>query len=341
MNGGRFERTSPWKIQLPIMDKTAADADLAGQILAGLNAQQKYVSSKYFYDDEGTRLFQRIMALPEYYLTRVEHEILCRHSTELAAEITSLQAAVDLIELGSGDGEKIVSLCQAIERGGAACTYYPIDLSALALKTLSSRFDDVLPALSVQPFCGDYFENWPFAHTGRRRAVLLLGSTLGNLTRESSVKLLRHIREHVQLGDVLIVGLDLQKDPQTILAAYNDREGVTAAFNLNLLRRLNRELHMDFNLKQFCHYPTYNPLDGAARSFLVSRRAQRVRSLALGRIFEFREGEPVHTELSQKYTVEEIHRFATESGFTVRTHFFDPREWYAVTVWQPMDCHQL
>ncbi|MGE0815766.1 MAG: L-histidine N(alpha)-methyltransferase [Vicinamibacterales bacterium] len=316
---------------------TAETAALAAHVAEGLSAPQKFLSSRYFYDDEGSRLFQQIMALPEYYLTRVEHDILRTEGAGLAADIVDGATAVDLVELGAGDGEKTITLCQALAGTGVPVEYFPVDVSPFALKELAARFAARLPAVPVHPTTGDYLRQWPATTPGHRQAVLLLGSNLGNFTPDASLALLRRVRSQLSDGDLLVVGLDLQKDPHVIRAAYDDGAGVTARFNLNLLRRLNRELGMDFALDRFSHYTCYNPLDGAVRSFLVSRVEQLVRCESLGRTYSFRAGETIYTEQSQKYTDALIARLAGRAGFDVRHHHRDPKGWYTVVVWQAGD----
>ncbi|WEF31557.1 L-histidine N(alpha)-methyltransferase [Pseudoduganella chitinolytica] len=315
----------------------AVDAALARDVRDGLGATQKTLPSKWFYDDEGSRLFQRIMTLPEYYMTRTEHGILKHKADRLADWIAPDGRALDLIELGSGDGEKTLSLCETLLRREIACTYHPIDVSQHALSELAARFSGALPALDVRPILGDYFDDWPATSPLRRQVALLLGGNLGNLTFDQSVALLDRIRARLAQGDVLLLGLDLKKDPAMILAAYDDAQGVTAAFNLNLLRRLNRELDMDFDLAQFAHFPTYSPLDGAARSFLVSRRRQTVRSSVLGCAFAFQKGETIYTEQSQKYSFDMIVQLAAASGFAVASHVTDDLGWYTVAVLQAIE----
>lgn len=310
------------------------DAALARDVAEGLSRPQKALSSAWFYDDEGSRLFQEIMALPEYYLTRVEEEILRGRGDELAQWIAPGAQPFDLIELGSGDGAKTLALCQALVTHGKQCVYYPIDLSALALEQLRQRFGRELPQLPLRPLHGDYFSQWPHVGRGRRQVALFMGSNLGNLTEPQAIALLRRIRRVLRAGDALVLGLDLQKDPQIILAAYDDAQGVTARFNLNLLVRLNRELEMDFVLDHFRHYATYSPLDGAARSFLISQCRQLVHSRRLRQDFAFRAGEAIYTEQSQKYTRAMIDALARASGFTVQCHLTDARGWYTVVVWQ-------
>jgi len=167
--------------------------------------------------------------------------------------------------------------------------------------------------------------------------AMLLGSNLGNQTHDQAIALLRRVRSKLRSGDALILGLDLKKDPQVILAAYNDPQGVTARFNLNVLTRLNRELGTDFDVAQFSHYASYSPLDGAARSFLVSARRQLVRSRRLACDFTFQAGETIYTEQSQKYSASMIDAMARDSGFEVQCHFTDERGWYTVVVWQAAD----
>lgn len=313
------------------------DDALARAVVEGLSAPQKTLSSAWFYDDEGSRLFQEIMALDAYYLTRTEHAILRSRGDELARRIAPDACPVDLIELGSGDGEKTLAICEALARRGADCVFKPMDISPHALEALSRRFAEHLPGFPVQRLCGDYFLNWPATAPGRRQVAMFLGSNLGNQTHEGAIALLRRMREHLRTGDALVLGLDLKKDPHVIRAAYDDPEGVTARFNLNLLVRLNRELGMDFDLDQFSHYATYSPLDGAARSFLVSRQRQIVRSRRLACDFAFQAGETIYTEQSQKYSQGMIDTLARGSGFDVQCHFTDERGWYTVVVWQAAD----
>lgn len=275
------------------------DEALAAHVWQGLNRSPKALSSQYFYDERGSALFQRIMELPEYYLSRAEETLLRERADELVALLAPDDRPLDLFELGCGDGSKTLRLCDALWRAGRALTYHPMDLSDHALQVLVGRFRAALPALPLAPLCGDYFETWPITRANGRQVALFLGSNLGNFTTTEAQRFLQRVRAHLRPGDGLLLGLDLVKDPHTILAAYNDRDGVTAAFNLNLLQRLNDTLDMDFDLARFRHYPSYSPLDGAARSFLVSQGRQTVRSRRLGWAFVFEDGECLYTEQSQ------------------------------------------
>lgn len=307
---------------------------LAEHVLHGLSAPQKALSSAWFYDEEGSRLFQRIMALPEYYLTRLEHQLLRDRADELVRWIDPDGRPLDLVELGSGDGEKSLSLCRALQERDVDCIYRPMDVSSHALAELSRRFGRHLPRMALEPLVGNYFDRWPEWTPGRRQVVMFLGSNLGNLDEKGAVGLLQRIHAKLRPGDLLVLGLDLVKDPHVLLAAYDDTQGVTAAFNLNLLCRLNRELDMNFDLAKFSHYASYCPLQAVARSFLVSDSDQIVSCGALDRQFAFRAGETIHTEQSQKYTVSAIEDLARRSGFVGTGLLTDARAWYALAIWR-------
>lgn len=307
--------------------------ELTLRVMDGLKQTPKRLPSTYFYDEEGSRLFQRIMRLPAYYLTDAEREILTRQWPQLLDALAPDGSPFELIELGSGDGAKTLDLCAAFHRSGAAFTYVPVDISAHAIHSLTAAFTQRLPELSLRPRVGDYFSGWPRHHDGRQ-IVMFMGSNLGNMTPDEALAFLKLIRSHMQEGDGLLLGLDLMKNPHTLLAAYNDPEGVTAAFNLNLLRRLNRELGMNFKLDRFSHYATYSPLDGAARSFLVSLDRQAVHSKQVDLQLQFDAGEVIYTEQSQKYSPAMIRELARDSGFAASLQLQDAQGRYCVSFWQ-------
>ncbi len=306
---------------------------LALDVLEGLNASPKRLPSHWFYDDAGSALFEQIMALPEYYLTRAEHRLLATQGGAIASALVDGAGGaqgVQLVELGSGNGEKTLRLCQALQAQQLPWCYVPIDLSLAALAQLQQRFAAAMPHADVNPLSGDFRLHWP-AHTpGLRQVVLFMGSNLGNLDADESLELLIQLRERLRPGDRLLLGLDLQKDPRRILQAYSDAQGLTARFNLNLLTRMNRELGMDFDIERFAHYASYSPLDGAARSFLVSQRHQTVRSRVLDRHFEFGDGEAIYTEQSQKYTPQSVSSLLQAAGFELLHQFDEPQDAYAV-----------
>jgi L-histidine N-alpha-methyltransferase len=305
-------------------------------VLEGLSAQPKHLSSKYFYDDEGSRLFQEIMTLPEYYLTGCELEIFERQADAIFAAFANGGNAFDLIELGAGDGTKTAVLISHFLNRNADITYSPIDISNEALDALTTKFLGEFPELRMNARQGDYFNILRSLKNGggRRKILMFLGSNIGNFTRDQSIKFFRDLRAVMSSNDLLFIGFDLQKDPHVIVRAYDDSEGVTAKFNLNLLARINRELGGDFDLEKWSHYAMYRPVQCAARSFLISREKQNVRIDALDRCFEFDQWETVFMEVSQKYTESMIEGLAAESGFTIKQNFSDSRIYYCDSLWQ-------
>jgi L-histidine Nalpha-methyltransferase len=311
-------------------------SQFALDVLEGLSAQQKFLSSKYFYDDEGSRLFQEIMKLPEYYLTRCELEIFERQHDDIFRAFANGGDAFDLIELGAGDGSKTAVLISHFQDRNADITYSPIDISQEALGALTTKFSAEFPSLRMETRQGDYFDILKSLKngTGRRKVLMFLGSNIGNFTHEQSVEFFRDLRGVMNQNDLLFIGFDLQKDPHVIVQAYDDPRGITAEFNLNLLRRINRELGGDFDLDKWTHYAVYRPVQCAARSFLISREEQTVTIDALDRSFEFGQWEAVFMEISQKYTITMIEQLAAESDFAVKQNFFDSRNYYCDSLWQ-------
>lgn len=308
----------------------------ASDVLKGLSSTPKELSSKYFYDDEGSRLFQEIMKLPEYYLTDCELEIFQRQTEDIFKSFANGRNAFDLIELGAGDGTKTAVLISHFLGRGADITYTPIDISLQALDELSKKFAAQFPELRIAARRGDYFEILKSLKngSGRRKVLLFLGSNIGNFTHEQSVEFFRSLRAVMNDDDLLFIGFDLVKDPHIIVRAYDDSRGVTAEFNLNLLRRINRELGGDFDLDKWSHYAIYRPVQSSARSFLISRERQTVFIEALDRSFEFDPWEAVFMEISQKYSLKMIDNLAVESGFEIKRNFFDGRSYYCDSLWK-------
>lgn len=310
----------------------------ADDVCLGLSAAPKFLSSKYFYDDEGSRLFQEIMKLPEYYLTRAEYEIFDKQAREISSAFRSEESEFDLIELGAGDGTKTAVLIDHFLQQNVDFTYMPIDISAEALNALAVNFRDKFPDLKMKTQTGDYFRILGDLQSsnGRRKIIFFLGSNIGNFRQEQAEEFFRSLRAVMNENDLLFIGFDLQKDPHVILNAYDDAQGVTAAFNLNLLKRINRELGADFDLANFSHYAIYRPTECAARSFLISRKEQTVRIEALNKSFDFAAWEPIFMEISQKYNLKMIEDLAEKSGFQVQTNFFDSKEYYTDSLWKPV-----
>jgi len=309
----------------------------AEDVLRGLTSTPKSLSSKYFYDDEGSRLFQEIMKLPEYYLTGCEQEIFEKQTTEIFKAFINGGDAFDLIELGAGDGTKTAVLIDHFLRQNADISYSPIDISQEALDALSDKFASRFPALQLETRNGDYFRILKSLKNGggRRKVLLFLGSNIGNFSRDQAVDFFKQLRGVMNDNDLLFVGFDLQKDPHVIVQAYDDAQGVTARFNLNLLTRINRELGGHFNIDKFCHYAIYRPVECSARSFLISKEKQTVRIDALNRNFEFGQWEAVFMEISQKYSAEMIEEMARASGFEIKQDFCDSKNYYCDSLWRP------
>ena len=306
----------------------------AEDVLKGLSGEQKTLSSKYFYDDEGSRIFQAIMELPEYYLTRAEMEIMTRQPAAIAASLP-YKVPFNIIELGAGDGLKTKELLKFLIQEKVDFTYLPIDISGEAMQQLEGKLADSLPDLDVRPLIGDYFEVLSDLDSeGRPNLFLFLGGNIGNYERKGAINLLRMLEGIMQAGDRLLTGFDLRKNPRVISQAYDDAQGTTRAFNLNLLTRMNRELDAEFVVEQFDFYSFYNPYNGEVRSALVSLVEQNVFIKALDTSFHFQPNELIRTELSKKYTLEEIAGLAAESGFILEKNFFDSQGYFTDSLWR-------
>ncbi|MCU0447988.1 MAG: L-histidine N(alpha)-methyltransferase [Microscillaceae bacterium] len=308
----------------------------AQDVQQGLSASAKYLSSKYFYDTVGSQLFQNIMELPEYYLTACEYEILQTHQTELGKYLAAGVDGFELLELGAGDGLKTKILLRNFLQNNYHFRYLPVDISPSALHNLTEDLHKNLPNLTVQPLVSEYFvalSQLP-ASADTRKVVLFLGSNLGNFNHTQALFFLQSLRQGLQKGDLLLIGLDLQKQPDLILAAYNDSQGVTKAFNLNLLQRINRELGANFDLANFMHYPLYDPYEGCAKSFIISKLAQEIYIEQLACRFELGAWEAIHTEVSYKYTLSGIAQLARQSGFVVKQNFLDHRSYFCDSLWE-------
>ena len=289
-------------------------------VIAGLALPQKALPPKYFYDPAGSRLFERICRLPEYYLTRAE---LALTRTHVAAIARFAGPGCELIEYGSGESLKSRLLIHALKPSA----YLPVDIAESALQSAQRRLRREFPWLRVVPVNGDFSRplEVPASGARRRRVVYFPGSTIGNLTPEEAHAFLSMTRDQAVK---MLVGVDLKKDANVLHAAYNDAQGVTAAFNLNLLARINRELRGNFDLKAFAHYAFYNAALGRIEMHLVSLREHTVR--VAGHRFGFGVGESIHTENSCKYSVEDFRALAARAGFTARKLWMDRRGRFAL-----------
>jgi len=303
-------------------------------VVNGLKSPVKHLEAKYFYDAEGDRLFQQIMNCDEYYLTNCEMEIFTRQTADLASVMLADGQPFDLIELGAGDATKSSHLLKNLLEQQAEFTYLPIDISSHVISSLNATLPLSLPGLKIKGLNGEYFEmlNRAAKLSGRRKVVLFMGANIGNMPVQDAADFCTELRRHLQPGDMAVMGFDLKKNPETILAAYNDSQGITKQFNLNLLSRINRELGADFDVEQFHHYAMYDPETGSCKSYLVSLKDQDVR-LPDTVMIHFDKDEYIYMEISQKYTLEQTEQFAAKAGFKTIANFFDSKHWFVDTVW--------
>jgi L-histidine N-alpha-methyltransferase len=311
------------RFNLTIAESPAA-VDFAAAVRAGLTAERKFLPCRFFYDREGSRLFERICALPEYYLTRAEREILADRAAEIAACCGS---PASVVELGSGSAEKTRLLLDALLRGGASLRYVPIDICRAALERSAAELLERYAELEIRAIAAEYADGLRRLRRGdgRRGAtlVLFLGSNIGNLDRTEAAAFLGGIRGWMEPDDRLLLGVDLRKSRAVLEAAYDDAAGVTARFNLNLLARINRELGGRFDPDAFRHRAEYLKDEGRIVMWLVSRRRQRVAVEALELEVAFEEGESIHTENSFKYSSAEIDALARAAGLSVARRWTD------------------
>ena len=300
------------------------DDEFTAAVVDGLSRPQKTLPCRFFYDARGSELFEEITALPEYYPTRTETGILQAHAAEMAGGMSD---AGVLVELGSGSSLKTEILLAELPR---SCAYVPIDVSHAALAGATRRLTARFPGLDVRPIIGDFAQPiaFPADLADRPKTGFFPGSTIGNLTPIEAGRLLAVLRATLSPGGRLIVGVDLKKDLRKLVAAYNDAAGVTAAFNLNLLARINREIGGAFDLEAFRHEAIYNPRDGRIEMHLVSRRDQD--AAVGGRRFRFRTGETIHTENSYKYSIRQFQDLARASGWLAKCVWTDEGQLFSV-----------
>ena len=320
----------------PFAEQNELDSALANEVRTGLQRTPKRLSSRFFYDAEGSRIFAEIMHSPDYYLTRSEYEILDTYKADLLRLFAPDNRPFELVELGAGDGLKTKILLSFLADQQADFVYAPVDISVDALDGLVADVRKQWPDLQINARCDDYFNALEQLSEASdvRKVVLFLGSNIGNFTPDEAIDFYRQLYDRLQPGDLVLTGFDLQKHPAVIHAAYNDRQGLTRAFNLNLLRRINRELDANFDLAAFDHYEVYNPETGEARSYLVSQRAQIVDIKALSMIVPFHYGEIIHTEISRKFTRLQIEKLAQETGFSLNGWFTDCKGYFADVVFE-------
>lgn len=302
-------------------------------VLRSLQSSQKYLDSKYFYDKNGDELFQKIMSCEEYYLTNCELEILSEQKAKITEVVSEDEDKLDVIEFGAGDATKSIHLLKELCKRKGIANYFPIDISENIIGLLNKNIPGEIPGLNIHGLHGEYFDMLTEANriSKRRKLVLFLGANIGNFKFDAMPVFCKKLRSLLSQGDMVLVGFDLKKDPKKILTAYDDSEGFTRQFNLNLLHRINNELGGNFDLNQFEHYAIYDPDSGACKSYLYSLKEQRV--CINGTAINFKKDETIFMEISQKYSVEQIDTIAVQCGFTPGSHFFDTKKYFVDVIW--------
>ena len=298
----------------------------AEDVEKGLAARQKYLPSKYFYDEKGNALFIQIMQMPEYYLTDCEMEIFAEQSKDLIQAFEVQDEKFELYELGAGDGSKTIELIKGLDH--SSFKFIPIDISEHVLEILHDRLQEEVPDLRVETRQGDYFEMLGTISSPLKKIILFLGSNIGNLTDVEARSFISRIASKMNPKDMFLLGVDLKKSARIILAAYNDPGGITRRFNLNLLERINKELGGTFDTKKFSHQPVYSSTTGYAISYLRSKCDQEVSIRDLSRSFKFRKGETIHMEISRKYDLKAIRRMIHGSGLELKKVFYDKKKFF-------------
>jgi dimethylhistidine N-methyltransferase len=300
-------------------------------VLEGLTAKPKYLSSKYIYDAEGDKIFQRIMNMPEYYLTNCEFEILETYKDELMHHFSGNEDSFELVELGAGDGLKTKILLQHFLKKNVRFSYVPIDISHNILTKLEADILDRWPEMNVEVLHGEYFSALESLQEDKEvnKVILLLGSNIGNFPKKEALTFLNDIRNRMNDEDQLLIGFDLKKDPDVILQAYSDPHGNSEAFSKNVLGRINRELGGEFDLGKFKHFQHYHPVEGNCESFLISSEKQEVRIEALSVTIHFDKSEPIHVEISQKYDFTGIKALLSAAGLKIKQSFQDERGYFS------------
>lgn len=300
------------------------DSDIFHDVIHGLSAKQKFLPCKYLYDETGSQLFDKICNLPEYYPTRTEVSILKKNVQTMG---NLFKTDVRLVEFGSGSSQKVRILLDAIN---LISTYIPIDISEEYLVNSTNKISLLYPNLNVTHITADYMQDFslPMPLNSQETVGFFPGSTIGNFTPDKAKKFLIHIGKILGSNSKLIIGVDLKKPLEILEPAYNDASGVTAKFNLNILRRINKEINVEFKLENFFHQSFWNPLKGCMEMHLVSKVNQSV--LIHGKKIIFNEGESIHTESSYKYEITQFIKVSKDAGWTHQETWTDDNDWFSV-----------
>lgn len=302
-------------------------------VVTGLRSNPRHLHSKYFYDKEGDALFQQIMNAPEYYLTRCEMEIFSEQKKQMADAILAKGDLYDYVGFGPGDAVKSTHLMRELFERKGLQYFFPIDISENMVAYLEKVIPERIPGMTVHGLAGEYLRMLPETETvsQNKRLISFLGSNIGNFKAEEAPEFLKELKGLLHKGDLVLIGFDLKKNPFKIRAAYNDKGGVTAKFNLNLLTRINRELQGNFELDTFQHYNSYDPDTGACKSYLFSLKDQDV---SIGdEVFHFKKDDTIHMETSQKYSIDQINDLAISCGFKPVKNFFDKEKMFTDVLW--------
>jgi L-histidine Nalpha-methyltransferase len=322
------------RLRLYRQDVRVHKDSFAQDVAQGLAAPRKWLLPKYFYDARGSQLYEQICALPEYYPYRAEREILASY----AAEMHTAMGHLSLVELGPGNAMKTRYLLAEYERTGRPFVYCPVDISLSMLKQAAEQLLEEFSHLSIQALHADFTGNpGVIRHLPiSQKAIAFFGSSMGNITPKESVDFLRQTAAIMQPEDVLLVGLDLKKSAALLVPAYNDSQGVTAAFNLNLLHRINGELGGNFDPQNFEHVALYNKEQGRIEMHLRSRKAQQATIAATGQVVTFAAGETIHTENSYKYSVDEVRDMGRRANLVLSQTWFDDKGYFLVGLFRPL-----
>lgn len=312
--------------------QTAFGSGIAADVLLGLSDSPKWLSAKLFYDDEGSRLFEEITRLPEYYLTRTEAAILRQYAGAMLEQAgQGSDEPIKLVELGAGSASKTTIILEAASRAQTHVEYFPIDVSSAALDEAGTRLRSLLPDVRVKPLHLDYDSGmFEVRKIAGRKLVLFIGSSIGNFQPFEASSILASLRRNLNPGDAVLLGTDMRKPARILIPAYDDDQGVTAAFDMNILVRINRELGADFDLDQFVHRAHWNRKLSRIEMHLESLRSQRITIPDLDRSFHFAKGETIHTENSYKFTPRMLDSIITNAGLIREHTWTDKQRWFTV-----------
>ncbi len=303
-------------------------------VIKGLTAKPKYLQAKYFYDAAGDRIFQQIMQSPQYYLTNCELEIFTNNCAEIVEVFKKFDNGFDLIELGTGDALKSTELLRCLLQNNIHFTYYPTDISEHVINLVLNQLPKKLPKLTIKGLVGEFFDTLQQATqlSNKPKVILFLGANIGNMSPGEALSFCKNLRKHLTPGDLALIGFDLKKNPWVIFNAYNDQEGITKEFNINLLRRINKDMGANFSIDQFEHYEAYDPENGACKSYIISLCEQSVKIRDVN--IYFSENEYIFMETSHKYTLEQTDEFAKKAEFKPLIHLLDSKRWFADVIWE-------